>query len=297
MTNQRLTPTDLEYGPGLLARAVRGAARGAARRPRLTVALWLVLIVACVAGGSLAGTRTLSNAGSGTGESARADARLTAAGLQPPAVESVLIGSSDRARTRAAVRALETRARALRSVRSVRGPADTPALMIAGGRTALVQVQLRGDPANAAGRVAPLQEAVGTVARQHPGVTFQQAGGGSVVHAINQIVAQDLQHAELISLPITLVILVLAFGALVAACVPLLLGVCVGRRGARRARAGFPDRAQRQLDRPGGGADRIGRGSRLLAVLHPPRARGAAGRAGDARPRCRRPRLRSDERS
>ena len=36
---------------------------------------------------------------------------------------------------------------------------------------------------------------------------------------------QDLSHAELISLPITLVILVLAFGALVAACVPLILGI------------------------------------------------------------------------
>ena len=51
--------------PGGLARFVRGAARASARRPKLVIALWLALIVACFAGGSIAGTRSLSDVDSG----------------------------------------------------------------------------------------------------------------------------------------------------------------------------------------------------------------------------------------
>ncbi|MEO8967079.1 MAG: MMPL family transporter [Solirubrobacteraceae bacterium] len=50
-------------------------------------------------------------------------------------------------------------------------------------------------------------------------------GDGSANRAINQRVASDFQKAEVTSLPVTLFILVVAFGALVAAGVPLLLGI------------------------------------------------------------------------
>ena len=63
------------------------------------------------------------------------------------------------------------------------------------------------------------------IAAQEPGVRLQEAGEASGGHAINQVVDTDLHHAELISLPITLLILLVAFGALVAAVVPLLLGL------------------------------------------------------------------------
>ena len=56
-------------------------------------------------------------------------------------------------------------------------------------------------------------------------MTVREAGGGSGGRAIAQAVDSGLQRAELISIPITLLILVLAFGALVAASVPLLLGL------------------------------------------------------------------------
>ena len=59
----------------------------------------------------------------------------------------------------------------------------------------------------------------------HPGATVQQAGGGSFDATVTEMVEEDLARAEAISLPITLIILVLAFGALVAACVPLVLGI------------------------------------------------------------------------
>ena len=209
----------------MLARFVHAAARSAARRPKTTVALWLALIVACVGLGSSAGMRTLSNSGSGTGESARADARLTASGLQGPATENVLVRSSSPQRTAHAVAALEAGARRLSAVKSVDGPDRLPALSRAGGRTALVVVTLRGDPNNPDTRAAELQHYVDGLSTRQPGVPFLEAGSGSEDNAINQLVNNGLHRAELISVPITLLILVLAFGALVAASVPLLLGL------------------------------------------------------------------------
>ena len=70
---------------GRLARAVSSISGASARHPRTMVALWLVLIAGCIFAGGAAGTKTLSNADSGTGESARADAALSAAHLKSPA--------------------------------------------------------------------------------------------------------------------------------------------------------------------------------------------------------------------
>ncbi len=209
----------------MLARFVHAAARSAARRPKTTVALWLALIVACVGFGSSAGMRTLSNSGSGTGESARADARLTASGLQGPATENVLVRSSSPQRTAQAIATLEAGARRLPAVKSVDGPDRSPELSRAGGRTGLVVVTLRGDPNNQDARAAELQHFVQGLPSHEHGVAFLEAGSGSEDNAMNQLVNSGLHRAELISVPITLLILVLAFGALVAASVPLILGL------------------------------------------------------------------------
>jgi uncharacterized membrane protein YdfJ with MMPL/SSD domain len=210
---------------GPLARFVRAAARRAARRPKLTVALWLALIVGCAVAGSLAGTRQLSNAGSGVGQSAQADARLNAAGIEDPATEDVLVRSARPARTTAAVAALTSTAGGLSTVRSVESPRSHPSLSRGAGRSQLVVITLRGSPSNDNDTVVPLEHAVSSLAARTPGVTFQEAGDGSGNRAINQVVTNGLHQAELITLPLTLLILVLAFGAVVAASVPLVLGV------------------------------------------------------------------------
>ena len=61
--------------------------------------------------------------------------------------------------------------------------------------------------------------------RAHPGLFIGEVGDGSANKAINERISADFQRAEVTSLPVTLVILVLAFGALVAAGIPLLLGL------------------------------------------------------------------------
>ncbi len=203
----------------IVSRVVTRTARASSRRPKLTIALWLAMIVALVAGGALVGTKSLSTSASGTGESATAYQRLSSAHLLPPAVESVLVRSADHAAAASAAAAVARATTKLPQVQS------THTLSRDGGRTMLVQVALRGDPSKADKHVAPVEHAVAAVAKRHPGTEIVEAGGGSIDHAITNTVNQDLQRAELYSLPVTLLILILAFGALVAASVPLLLGI------------------------------------------------------------------------
>jgi uncharacterized membrane protein YdfJ with MMPL/SSD domain len=220
-------PSSLPPGAadGALSRGVRRAAAVAARRPKTIIALWLLFVVGCVFAGGAAGTKTLSDTETGAGQSKTADERIEAAGLRDPAVESVLIRSGDATTTAAAAADLSKRLQAGDDVTSVQGPAGAPELSTNGGRIVLVQARLRGDPDDA-GKVA---DGVGATVKSahaaHPGVSFQQAGDGSFESTIDQVVTDDLQRAEVISLPLTLLVLIVAFGALVAACVPLVLGI------------------------------------------------------------------------
>ncbi len=204
---------------------VRRIAGVAARHPRAAIALWLALVIGCIVAGGMAGTRAMTDTEAGAGQSAQADKRIEAAGLDDPAVESVLIRSGDARQTASAAADLERRLRDGTDAKSVQGPAEAPELAKAGGRVVLVQARLRGDPDDAPDRADGVAAAVRTVRSAHPGVTLQQAGPGSFDSTITDMVEEDLQRAELISIPITLIILVIAFGALVAALVPLVLGI------------------------------------------------------------------------
>jgi uncharacterized membrane protein YdfJ with MMPL/SSD domain len=211
--------------PGGLARFVRGAARASARRPKLVIALWLALIVACFAGGSIAGTRSLSDAASGSGQSAQAEAHLQRAGLLDSFTENVIVRSSSQSKTAHAIAAIAAGAGRQPYVTSVQSPRTDPALSLSGGRTGLVVVKLRGDPDHQDTHVKALQSYVSNTAHDTRGVYIGELGDGSGEVAMNDLVSNGLHKAELIALPITLLILVLVFGALVAAVVPLVLGL------------------------------------------------------------------------
>jgi RND superfamily putative drug exporter len=204
--------------PGLLARITLRSAAASARRPKTVIVLWLLLVAGFVTAGAMTGTKSLTQ--TSVGESGKADSRLAAAGLQDPAVESVLIRSGSKSATAGAARDLAAKAKRLPDVASVRTD-----LTRDGGRTQLVQVSLRGDPYDAADHVDGLVAAVDDARVAHHGVRFQSAGPGTTDKAIGDVVEHGLRSAELISLPVTLVILFLAFGALIAASVPLVLGL------------------------------------------------------------------------
>ncbi|WP_245604246.1 MMPL family transporter [Patulibacter minatonensis] len=186
--------------------------------------LWVLLVVGCTAAGVLTGTKTLTEAENGVGESGRAAVRLDDAGLRAPAVETILVRSASAAATADAARELQTRAARLGDVASVQGVGARGA-STDGGRSVLVRATLRGDPEDAADHVGPLTDAVAAVAREHAGTRLLQSGAGTLQHEFDDVVASDMQKAEVYSIPITLAVLVVAFGALVAASVPLLLGV------------------------------------------------------------------------
>jgi uncharacterized membrane protein YdfJ with MMPL/SSD domain len=211
--------------PGGLARFVRGAARASAHRPKLVIALWLALIVACFAGGAIAGTRTLSDAASGSGQSAHAEARLQHAGMLNGFTENVIVRSSSAAKTAPATAAIAAGAARQPFVTTVQTSRTNPSLARQGGRTGLVVVRLRGDPDQQDSHVKALQSFVSNAADHTHGVYIGEVGDGSGDRAMNTLVSDGLHTAEMIALPVTLAILVLAFGALVAAVVPLVLGL------------------------------------------------------------------------
>ncbi len=185
------------------------------------IALWLALIVACTVGGSMAGTRNLSTANSGSGESGQAMLRMEHAGLLNRFTEGVVIKSSNAATTRQATDAVIRRARATRYVATV----DSRAAVRDHGRVALLQVTVRGNPDQEANRIAPLERTVRQVAAGHPHAYIGEAGDGSFTRAVNNTISSGMQQAEMIAFPLTLLILIAAFGALVAAVVPLILGL------------------------------------------------------------------------
>ncbi len=209
---------------GLLPRITRASARAASRRPKTTLALWLLLVVGLLGLGIATGTRTATDGDYGAGESEQAREVLNAADLARDDPESVLISSDDAEATAAATRELARAAASLPSVERVRGPAQHEGLMTDGGRVALVQVALAGDDVGEP-EVGELLAAVDEARAGAPDVEFQVAGPAALDEAVGEVVSEDLRKAELFSLPITLLILLGVFGALVAAAVPLALGI------------------------------------------------------------------------
>ena len=74
-------------------------------------------------------------------------------------------------------------------------------------------------------RVEPALTAVAAAQAAHPGFTVGEFGDASAEKQIDDVISDDFKKALVTSLPITLIILLIAFGALVAASVPLLLAL------------------------------------------------------------------------
>ena len=75
------------------------------------------------------------------------------------------------------------------------------------------------------GNVDEVLAATTAAAQKYPSLRIAEFGDASSQKALNKSLGQDFSRAEKLSLPITLLILVLAFGSLVAAGVPMLLGL------------------------------------------------------------------------
>ena len=114
------------------------------------------------------------------------------------------------------------------NIRSPLAPGNSGQLS-QGGRSALVTFEVKGTAGDEQytkiDKVDPLLAATAAASRAHPTLRIEQFGDASVQKAVNKSISDDLAKAQKLSLPITLAILVLAFGALAAAGVPVLLAV------------------------------------------------------------------------
>jgi uncharacterized membrane protein YdfJ with MMPL/SSD domain len=93
------------------------------------------------------------------------------------------------------------------------------------GRSVLVEFSIKGDDDATEKLVDPVVAAVTKVKADNPNVFVGQFGGASANKALTKAENEDSTKALTLSLPATLLILLITFGALVAAGIPLLLGL------------------------------------------------------------------------
>ena len=192
---------------------------------------WLALVVAAVFIGGQVGTKNLDPQKSGSGESGRVD-RISADEFKRNKQEMILIQSRTEVATDPAfVHTIQDATRTLAKlpiVVNVHSPlVGAYENQISSDRhSALVQFELdETDTKKAQEKVAPVEAAVAKLAARHPSLRVEQFGDASANKALDAVFSHDLKKAGELSLPITLAILVAAFGALVAAGIPLLLAL------------------------------------------------------------------------
>jgi uncharacterized membrane protein YdfJ with MMPL/SSD domain len=183
---------------------------------------WLAFVVVAFGLGGLVGMKNIDT-NAGTGQSGRMD-KILDAGFKQPAHESVLIESrsarvGDVAFT-AAIDDVMGAVSKLKVAQQVRRGAIS-----SNRHAALVDFQIRGDKTKAADKIQPVLDAVAGAQRAHPGFSIGEFGDASAQKGVETAYGNDLGKAGALSLPVTLIILILTFGALVAAGIPLLLAL------------------------------------------------------------------------
>jgi uncharacterized membrane protein YdfJ with MMPL/SSD domain len=203
--------------------------RWSAQHRKKAIVGWLAFVVALFALSMVSPMKKIVFETSGPGESGRADTILYEE-FKQPAGESVLIQSSSLTASdpefKAAVQAVITGASGLDAVAKVESPLDTDntGLISADKRSALVELEIRGSSDDAADKIDPIVARVAEVQKAHPDL-YVGSFGESTNKALQASFGDDLKKAGLFSVPLTLIILLVAFGALVAAGIPLLLGL------------------------------------------------------------------------
>ncbi|MEA2221598.1 MAG: hypothetical protein QOJ35_4224 [Solirubrobacteraceae bacterium] len=208
------------------------AGRWSAQHRRKAILGWIAFVVLATLAGGAVGQRTLTDAESSNGQSAAAERAIDAAGFPDDVSEQVLIQgrgalTASDPRFTAAVRDVTRRLEATRHVRDVRSPlgAGNAGRLSKDGRSAIVTFKVPGDDTQVADRIDASLATTAAAQRAHPRLRIEQFGGGSADKALSKASADDFRRAETLSLPVTLLILLVAFGALVAAGLPLVLAL------------------------------------------------------------------------
>ncbi|MFL5843868.1 MAG: MMPL family transporter, partial [Solirubrobacteraceae bacterium] len=213
---------------GIAARA----GRWSAQHRKIAILVWLVAVIGAFAAGSLTGTETVQQ--KSTGDAGRAEA------IQDKAFPESTTGQGEmvfiQSKTlkagaphyRAVVKDLEKRLDALPEAQKVQGPYDrasNKALISPDKHSVQMSFEIPGTLKQAKTRVDATLAVTKAVQKANPDFYVSQFGSASSEKELMGAFEKDLKKAETLSLPITLLILLVAFGALVAAGLPLLLGL------------------------------------------------------------------------
>ncbi len=205
------------------------AARWSGHHRKIAIFGWLAFVVVAFLVGNMIGAKELTDVDQFTGESHDAEQALDDAGLRP--VEEVVLLQSDtltlddpefQAATEDVTGRLGEgpvrREHEVAARRRDRGHRRRPR----GARQLRRSPGTRPRPRTGS---TPRLAATAAVQADHPEMVIEQFGGASADKAINETITGDIGKAGMLSLPITLIILTITFGSLVAAGVPLLIGL------------------------------------------------------------------------
>ncbi|MFZ0192155.1 MAG: MMPL family transporter [Streptosporangiaceae bacterium] len=233
-----LRPETTQDTPRPRRPVVERIAGWSSRHRKTAVFGWLLLVAALFMAAQAVGTRNLPSYDPGQSGQAERALHQAAPGYYGSAAEIVLIQARAPGNTfagdasmRQAARQLVTALAALpRTAAGIGSPltltaghGDSRPLVSADGRSALVTFNVPGNVRNQDQAVAADQRAVHAVQASHPDLLIAETGDASILRAIDN--SLDFRQAEATSIPITLILLLVVFGALVAAGIPVLLAV------------------------------------------------------------------------
>ena len=205
--------------------------RWSARHRKTAIFGWLAFVIAAAVIGGAVGMKKLDQDELGIRESGRAQELIDNGAFRDTADESVFVESSSatagQPAFRAVVRDVVAAVSAQEGVSNVRSPLGPNGenLVSQDRHAALVQFELDDTDERSTELVEPVLEAVAGVQASHPEFRVEQFGAASATRALDETVGEDFKRAEYTALPITLGILIVVFGALVAAGIPMLLGL------------------------------------------------------------------------
>lgn len=199
-------------------------ARWSARHAGRAIAGWFAFVVLCLVAGIAVGTNQATTEDFWVGEAGRAEAMATEGGLERAPTERIMIrarsGQLDMAAAGAAAQDVTARMRDLPEVESVAAPVRSK-----DGEVLLVSVVLNGPELEGKKNVVPLLEQTAAVGSDHPDLVVEETGSPAISKGVNDQRGEDLALSERISLPVTVITLLVVFGSVVMAGVPLLLAL------------------------------------------------------------------------
>ena len=209
------------------------AGHWSARHRKIAIFGWLAFVVIAFVLGGAIGTKSLEDEDTGNGSSQVADKAISKADFPDKADEQVLItarGGDLKASDpgfRAGVDDVIARLKTTPHTEEILSPFDdgNEGQLSKGKDAALVTFSITGDGDLTEQRVDATLAATAAAQKANPDLRIEQFGDASADKALSASLDDDFKRAEFLSLPITLAILIFAFGALVAAGVSLLLGI------------------------------------------------------------------------